>query len=298
MIEAGPGAALSVDVEEYFHAWALSSAIPPEDWASSPSRVELAMRRVLDLFAEAQVKATCFVLGWVAERSPELVSAIVDAGHELASHGYAHRKVSEQSPAAFAEDVYRARAILEDLGGVAVRGYRAPSFSIGANEWWAFDRLAEAGYRYSSSLNPIRHDHYGLPAAPRHPFRPTDADLIEVPVATLAIGWRIPCGGGGYFRLLPYAFSRACLRHVGRRDRLPITFYFHPWEIDAGQPRIAGLAPRARFRHYVNLTRMEGKLERLVRDFAWGSVESLIARYQGPLPYWRPTPAANGAAVR
>jgi polysaccharide deacetylase family protein (PEP-CTERM system associated) len=291
----GPRVALSVDVEEYFHAWALSSVIAPADWPSCPSRVEFAMRRVLDLLAATQVTATCFVLGWVAERCPDLVRAIVADGHELASHGYAHLKVGEQSPAAFTEDVHRARAILEDLGGVAVHGYRAPSFSIGAQEWWAFDRLAEAGYRYSSSLNPIHHDHYGLPEAPRHPFRPTDADLVEVPVATLAMGWRIPCGGGGYFRLLPYAFSRACLTHISRRERLPVAFYFHPWEIDAEQPRVAGLSPRARFRHYVNLTRMEGKLARLVRDFAWVPVRALIAGYQEPLLRWEPGVALAGA---
>jgi polysaccharide deacetylase family protein (PEP-CTERM system associated) len=295
---ARPRGALSVDVEEYFHAWALSSAIAPKDWSSCPSRVELAMRRVLDLFAAAQVKTTCFVLGWVAERCPDLVRSIVAEGHELASHGYAHLKVGEQSPAAFAEDVYRTRAILEDLGGVAVHGYRAPSFSIRAQEWWAFDRLAEAGYSYSSSLNPIRHDHYGLPEAPRHPFRPTSGDLVEVPVATLAMRWRIPCGGGGYFRLFPYAFSHACLMHVMRRERLPVTFYFHPWEIDAEQPRVAGLPPSARFRHYVNLAQMERKLKRLIRDFAWGPVDALIAEYQGPLPRWTPTGISAGTADR
>ena len=161
--------ALSVDVEEYFHAWALSTVIQPDDWSGCPSRVEYAMHRVLDLFATTGVTATCFVLGWVAERRPALVRAIVEAGHELASHGYGHAKVSEQPRDAFRDDVHRARGVLEDIGGVPVSGYRAPSFSIGAEQWWAFSILAEAGYRYSSSLNPIHHDHYGMPDAPRHP---------------------------------------------------------------------------------------------------------------------------------
>ena len=293
-MSGGPRGALSVDVEEYFHAWALSTVIQPDDWSGCPSRVEYAMHRVLDLFATAGVTATCFVLGWVAERRPALVRAIVQAGHELASHGYGHAKVSEQPRDTFRDDVHRARGVLEDIGGVPVLGYRAPSFSIGAEQWWAFSILAEAGYRYSSSLNPIRHDHYGMPDAPRHPFRPTEADLIEVPVATVDIGWRIPCGGGGYFRLLPYAVSRRLLDHLIRGERVPATFYFHPWEIDPGQPRIDGLTPPARFRHYVNLGRMENKLARLIREFTWGSIDAMLDDYDGPLPRWAPVHSVHG----
>jgi polysaccharide deacetylase family protein (PEP-CTERM system associated) len=285
----GPISAMSVDVEDYVHAWALSPVIQPGDWERWPSRVELSTRRVLDLLAAAKVKATCFVLGWVASRHPTLVKAIVAAGHELASHGYGHEKVSTQSPAAFRADVTRARALLEDIGGVRVQGYRAPSFSIGSAQWWAFSVLAETGHSYSSSLHPIRHDHYGLPSAPRTPFRPTESPLVEVPVATVELGWRVSCAGGGYFRLLPYACSRRLLaRHV-RHERLPATFYFHPWEIDLEQPRVRSLPLRSRLRHYVNLGRMESKLERLLRDFAWGPISSTLELNSCHLPRWEPT---------
>lgn len=287
---------MSVDVEDYFHAWALSAAVPPGDWERWPSRVERSTHRVLDLLAAAGVTATCFVLGWVASRRPGLVRAIVAAGHELASHGHGHEKVSLQSPAAFRADVARARALLEDIGGVPVRGYRAPSFSIGAAQWWAFPVLAETGHRYSSSLHPIRHDHYGLPDAPRTPFRPTDGPFVEIPVATVELGRRVSCAGGGYFRLLPYACSRALLaRHV-RREGLPATFYFHPWEIDPGQPRVPKLPLRSRFRHYVNLGRMEGKLERLLGDFAWGPIAATLDPDPARLPHW--APSRRGAASR
>lgn len=289
-----PVSAMSVDIEDYYHAWALSPVIAPADWPRWPARVERSTRRVLDLFAAAGIRATCFVLGWVAEREPGLVRAIVAAGHELASHGYAHQKVSGQTPRAFRADVARARALLEDLGGVPVRGYRAPSFSIGPDQWWAFDVLAETGHDYSSSVYPISHDHYGVAGAPRTPFRPTDGRLIEIPIATLALGRRLPCGGGGYFRLLPYVWSRYLLgRHV-RREQLPATFYFHPWEIDSGQPRVAGLPARSRFRHYVNLDRMEGKLRRLLGDFAWAPIAQLLAPDPFTLPRWAPLSQAHG----
>lgn len=287
--------AMTIDVEDYYHAWALSAVIGPESWERWPARIDASTRRALELLAAAGVKATCFVLGWVAERQPGLVRAILADGHELASHGYAHQKVAAQGPAAFRADVDRARKLLEDLAGVAVRGYRAPSFSIGPRQWWAYPVLEETGHTYSSSLNPIRHDHYGLPTAPRAPFRPTEGSLAVIRVATVELGRRVPCGGGGYFRLLPYACSRRLLaRHI-EREGLPATFYFHPWEIDPGQPRVPGLPARARFRHYVNLERMEGKLRHLLGDFAWGPIAAMLPD-PAALPRWSP-PASTSRPV-
>jgi polysaccharide deacetylase family protein (PEP-CTERM system associated) len=277
---------MSVDVEDYVHAWALG--LDPAAWEAWPSRVEASTRRTLDLLATAGVRATCFVLGWVAERHPALVKAIVAGGHELASHGHGHAKVGTLGPEGFRADVARAKAVLEDAGGVAVRGYRAPSFSIGPREWWAFDVLEATGHAWSSSLHPIAHDHYGLPAAPRTPFRPTAGALVEIPVATVELGRRVSCAGGGWFRLLPYALTRRLLaRHV-RGEGLPATFYFHPWELDPGQPRVPGLPWRARFRHYVNQGAMEGKLARVMRDFAWAPIGAAIAPDPAALPVWRP----------
>jgi polysaccharide deacetylase family protein (PEP-CTERM system associated) len=279
---------MSVDVEDYLHAWALSPSIPRERWEAWPSRVAESTRRVLALLEAAGVEATFFVLGWVAQRHPDLVREIVARGHELASHGWHHHKVAELSQEAFRRDVQDTRRLLEDLGGVAVRGYRAPSFSIGPGEWWAFAVLEEAGYAYSSSLHPIPHDHYGLPTAPRFPFRPADGDLVELPVATLELGRRVSCAGGGHFRLLPYAWSRWCLARFRDRECRPATFYFHPWEIDAGQPRVPGLPWRSRLRHYVNLGSMEAKLRSLLRDFRWGRIDRAHDLVPGHYPRWQP----------
>lgn len=282
---------MSIDVEDYLHAWALSSAIPRECWDDWPSRVADSTQRVLDLLAAADIQATFFVLGWVARRHPELVQAIVKGGHELASHGHDHHKVGELSPEAFRRDVQDTKHLLQDLSGDEVVGYRAPSFSIGPAQWWAFDVLGEAGYRYSSSLHPIAHDHYGLPEAPRSPFRPIKGDLLEIPVATLDLGRRVTCAGGGHFRLLPYAWSRWCLARHARTDHRPATFYFHPWEIDPGQPRVAALPWRSRFRHYVNLERMEPKLRQLLRDFAWAPIDRAHDLSPERYPTWRPRAA-------
>jgi polysaccharide deacetylase family protein (PEP-CTERM system associated) len=288
--------AMSIDVEEYFQVWALSGVVAASAWERWPSRVETSTRRALDLFAAAEVKATFFVLGWVAERRPALVRAIVAAGHELASHGYGHAKVTSLDPAAFRADVARAKAILEDTSGVAVAGYRAPSFSIGPATWWAYDVLAETGHRYSSSLHPIRHDHYGLPDAPRRPFRPTAGELIEIPVATVDLGVRVSCAGGGHFRLLPYPWARWCLDRLGRREGVAGVFYFHPWEIDPDQPRVAGLPWRSRLRHYVNLGVMEAKLRRLLRDFDWDRLDAVVALEPSTLPFWSPDATTARAA--
>lgn len=271
--------AMTVDVEDYFQVWAFSSQVAPGNWDCWPTRVERNTDLVLETFAEAGTRATFFTLGWVAERFPTLVRRIVDAGHELASHGMAHVRVSEQTPEQFAADAGRAKVLLEDTGGCPVRGFRAASFSISASTPWAFDVLADAGYLYSSSIHPIRHDHYSMPHAPRFAHRPAGSSggVIEVPVTTLSLGQRrIPCGGGGYFRLLPYAFSRWALSRVLATGRQPCVFYFHPWEFDPEQPRIPGASTRARFRHYTNLGRMRGKVRRVLGDFAWDRMDVAI----------------------
>jgi polysaccharide deacetylase family protein (PEP-CTERM system associated) len=269
--------AMTVDVEDYFQVQAFTGVISRARWDTIPTRVEANMDRVLALFDQAGIRATFFTLGWVAERYPAIVRRIVAGGHELASHGYGHERVDRQDPETFRADVVKARAILEDLGGVPVVGYRAPTFSINRSNTWAFDVLAEAGYRYSSSVFPIRHDLYGVPDAPRHPHRAGGHGLWEIPMTTLRLGGRnLPCAGGGYFRLVPYAVYRQALRHVHRAERRSAIFYFHPWEIDPAQPRVAGARPLARFRHTVNLSAMFGRLEALLRDFAWDRVDRVF----------------------
>jgi len=270
--------AMSIDVEDYFQVSAFAPHIRREDWDTLPCRVERNVDAILGLLDEADAKATFFTLGWIAERYPQLVRRIVDNGHELASHGYGHQRASDLTPAEFRDDIVRAKRILEDLGGVAVRGYRAPSFSINQANWWAVEELGNAGYVYSSSIYPVRHDHYGMPDAPRFPHRPNGADgILELPPTTLPLlGRNLPAAGGGWFRLLPYAMSRWMLRRVNRQDRAPCMFYFHPWELDPGQPRQAGLSARTRFRHYVNLQRMPDRLRRLLNDFEWDRVDRVF----------------------
>jgi len=266
--------AMSVDVEDYYQVWALSSVVQRSEWPSFERRVQANTSRILDLFAERRTKATFFTLGCVAREHPDLVRRIVAEGHELASHGFWHHKVHELSRQEFLEDVRSTRLLLEEIGGVPVRGYRAPSFSISDRTPWAYDVLAEAGYSYSSSLHPIVHDHYGRPDAPRFPYDEANG-IREIPVATVEWhGRRITCAGGGFFRLLPYAtWFRPLLRRLNLNERQPATFYFHPWEIDAGQPRVEGLPIRSRLRHYTNLGRMEGKLRRLLADFRWDRMD-------------------------
>lgn len=268
--------AMSVDVEDYFHVSGFSAVIDRNDWERLPRRVEVNCDRILQLFDGYGVRATFFVLAWVAERHPGLVRRIVDGGHELASHGCAHVRVDRQTPQAFLSDAANSKKLLEDVSGAAVKGFRAPSFSIGKTNLWAFDVIAEAGYRYSSSINPIRHDHYGLPDAPRFPFYPTtDNRLVEIPITTATMfGRRLPCGGGGFFRLMPYAAFARALQRVHRYDREPAIFYFHPWEIDAEQPRIKKAPWAKRARHYVNISRMESKLHRLLTDFSWDRIDT------------------------
>ncbi len=270
--------AMTVDVEDYFQVSAFEGHIRRDEWERLPCRVEANVDRILALFVDCDIQATFFTLGWIAERYPQLVRRILGAGHELASHGYAHVRVTQLDEAAFRGDVARTKGLLEDIGGMPVQGYRAPSYSIGATNLWALRVLEETGHRYSSSIYPIRHDLYGMPQAPRFAFRPAGCEhLLEVPVTTVAVaGRKLPCGGGGYFRLFPYVFSRWALRRVNRRDCRSAVFYFHPWEIDPDQPVQRGVGIKTRVRHYLNLRRMEGRLRRLARDFRWSRMDRLF----------------------
>lgn len=277
---ASPVNAMTVDVEDYFQVSAFEPYIAREAWDRLPCRVERNTDRILELFAEHGIHATFFTLGWLAERYPGLVKRIVDAGHELACHGYSHVRVTEQTPAEFREDVRLSKQILEDISGGPVLGYRAASYSIGAKNLWALDILDELGFRYSSSIYPVKHDLYGMPEAPRFGFRPVgDRELLEVPVTTVRWGERnYPCGGGGYFRLLPYGLSRWAMRRVNQKDEQPCVFYFHPWEIDPEQPRQKNINMKTRFRHYLNLPRMEGRLVRLLHDFQWDTMANVFLK--------------------
>lgn len=268
--------ALTIDVEDYFQVSAFAPHIARSEWNTRECRIERNIDGILEMLARHETKATFFTLGWIAERYPQLVRQIVREGHELASHGYGHERATDQTEEAFFADIQLAKILLEDLADSAVNGYRAPSFSIGTGNLWAFDCLARAGYRYSSSIYPIRHDHYGMPDSPRFAYE-VRPGLMEIPITTLRVLSRnFPSSGGGYFRLLPYALSRWMLGRVNGHDREPGIFYFHPWEIDTGQPRIAGISRKTRFRHYVNIDRMEGRLNQLLRDFKWGRMDQVF----------------------
>ena len=276
--------AMTIDVEDYFQVSAFAPHIARADWDAHECRVERNIDAILEMLDQHQTKATFFTLGWVAERYPQLVRQIVAQGHELASHGYGHQRASDQSPDAFFEDVHRAKNMLEDLSGQAVVGYRAPSFSIGKSNLWAYDTLLEAGYRYSSSVYPIAHDHYGMPDSPRFTYE-VRSGLIEIPITTVRLFERnFPSSGGGYFRLLPYPVSRWLIRRVNNHDQQAGIFYFHPWEIDPGQPRIAGVGAKTRFRHYVNIAHTQARLKRLLTDFSWGRVDELFLHNSAAVP--------------
>lgn len=270
--------AMTIDVEDYFQVSTFDGHIARADWDNWPSRVERNVGRILELLDRHHVLATFFTLGWIAERHPALVRQVAAAGHEIASHGYGHQRATQLAPQAFAQDIVRSKRLLEDLCGRAVVGYRAPSFSIAAGNLWALESLHRAGYRYSSSIYPIRHDHYGMPDSPRFAWRPRGAGgVLELPISTVRLGGRQwPAGGGGYFRLLPYAASRWALRQVNFRDGQAGIFYVHPWELDPGQPRPIGLDARTRFRHYLNLHRTAARLERLLHDFRWGRIDDIF----------------------
>lgn len=271
---------LSVDVEDWFHVGAFEQVIERGDWSGLADRVDRNVREILDLFDEVDAKATFFTLGWVAQRHGALLREVVARGHEIASHGWDHRRVFTMDRKSFGEDIAKARRAIEDAAGVSPTGYRAPSFSMDRRTPWAFMELAEQGYAYSSSVAPVAHDHYGWADAPRFAFKPLPwASLIEIPVTTaMFAGRRLAAGGGGFFRVLPYGFSRWAIRQVNRLEERPAVFYFHPWEIDPGQPRVAGAPLKSRLRHYTNLGRMAPKLRQLVRDFAWGRMDLLAYR--------------------
>lgn len=268
--------AFTIDVEDYFQVSALAPHFPREEWENVPCRVERNIDRILEMLDAHGASGTFFTLGWIAERYPAMIRRIAEAGHEVASHGYNHERASAQTPARFLSDIKLARAVLEDVSASVITGYRAPSFSIGAGNLWAHDSILEAGYAYSSSIYPVKHDHYGMPDAPRFPYR-LENGLLEIPVTTnRMLGRNWPAGGGGYFRLLPYAVSRWQIARVNREDGRPAIFYFHPWEIDPEQPRVREASVKTRFRHYINLERTEARLNRLLRDFAWRRADEVF----------------------
>ena len=270
--------AMTIDVEDYFQVSAFAQHIRREDWPVLDCRVEKNIALILELLANSRVQATFFTLGWIARRYPAMVREIVAHGHELASHGEAHLRASDQSAAQFAQDVGSSKQLLEHISGKQVLGYRAPSFSIGASNLWALDTLQEAGYRYSSSIYPIRHDHYGMPEAPRFAFYPNGAQgLLELPISTFRLMQRnFPAGGGGFFRAFPYVLSRALLRRINSREGQAGIFYFHPWELDPAQPRQKKISLKTHVRHYLNLQRMENRVGALLNDFLWGRIDTIF----------------------
>ncbi|WP_264696360.1 XrtA system polysaccharide deacetylase [Candidatus Nitrosacidococcus sp. I8] len=269
---------MSVDVEDYFQVSAFERVISRDSWDTLTTRVEQNTDRILQIFSDHRICATFFMLGWVAERYPNLVRRIVESGHELASHGYNHTRVINQDPDSFKKDVSHTKKLLEDLSGIPVVGYRAASYSIGRNNLWAHEILADTGYRYSSSIYPVHHDLYGMPEAPRFAFQTPNALLLEIPISTISLfKQNFPCGGGGYFRLFPYHLSRWALRRVNQKDNQPCIFYFHPWEIDPEQPRQKNLKLKTRIRHYLNLERMEKRLVQLISDFHWDRIDRVFA---------------------
>ena len=270
--------ALTVDVEDYFHVSAFSESIKYSDWDKYPLRVEQNTQQLLDLFDQNEVAATFFVLGWVAERVPELVREIAARGHEVACHGYSHQLVYNQTPEVFRDETLRSKALLEDIIQSPVYGYRAASYSITERSRWALDILAEAGFVYDSSIFPVHHDRYGMPGSPEYPYQlksPAGYPLVEFPLSTASIlGYRLPVAGGGYFRLYPYAMTRLGLSQINRKDR-PFIFYLHPWEIDPGQPRVSARW-FSRFRHYNNLGKCESRLRSLMNDFHFGTALEVL----------------------
>lgn len=270
---------MSVDVEDYFQVSAFEKIISRKDWDNFPCRVSDNTHRVLDLFSRYDTKATFFTLAWVAERFPELIKRIVDEGHELASHGYDHRRITDLTPAQFREDLIKSTDILEQVGGVKLKGYRAPSYSIMEHNLWAHEILAECGFVYSSSVYPVKHDHYGIPDAPRFRYQTENRSLTEFPISTVRkFGKNIPGGGGGFFRLYPYLLSKWAIDTINEQDKEAAIFYFHPWEIDPRQPHQNNLSLKTEFRHYLNLGRMESRLCRLLQDFKWETMQEVYLK--------------------
>ncbi len=272
--------AMTVDVEDYYHVAAFNKAIDPNDWDKWPSRVEANTHRLLQLFSDADIKITFFILGWVAERHPELVKTIRAQGHEIASHGYSHQLIYRQTPAVFREETAKSKQILEDLGQAQVFGYRAASYSITRKSLWALDILAELGFTWDSSIFPTRHDNYGIPGSPEEPYRiktTHNKELIEFPLTTARVlGQSVPAAGGGYFRQYPYALSRWLFERASLHQTKPQIFYLHPWEIDPDQPRVPNAGWRSNFRHYTNLKRCLPRLERMISDFQFGTISESL----------------------
>ena len=269
--------AISVDVEDYFQVSAFEDSIDRGNWDSLEHRVSSNIEKILRIFSDSNVKATFFVLGWVAERYPAIVEQIIDDGHELASHGYGHRRVTDLSREEFIDDISIAKKILEDIGGQSIKGYRAPSYSISENNIWAFEALKDTGHEYSSSIYPIKHDHYGFPSAPRFAFKDKKTGLIEIPITTIKfLNKLFPAGGGGFFRFYPYSLSRWAINRVNHQDGRSAIFYFHPWEIDPGQPKQSNISLKTQFRHYLNLNKTESRLIRLLNDFKWGRMDDVF----------------------
>ena len=268
--------ALTCDVEDWFQVSAFEHLVPRETWHERDCRIPRNVDRVLELYQAVGVRGTFFTLGWVAEHYPEVVRRIAESGHEVASHGMQHRRVWNQSPDQFRADIARAKAVLEDVTGNRVRGYRAASWSLDHTTPWAHRIMAEVGYEYSSSVYPIVHDHYGLPHAPTAPFYVRSTGILEIPASTARLfGRNWPAAGGGYFRLLPYAVSRRLMRRIVKTTGLPAMFYFHPWELDPMQPRMPRIGAKTRFRHYLNLRRFESRLTRLLREMSWGRMDEI-----------------------
>lgn len=268
--------ALTIDVEDYFQVSAFASHIDKSSWDSLDCRIEKNIDKILLLLNNGNTKATFFTLGWIAERYPKMIRKILAEGHELASHGYGHERVSNLTREEFYQDVSRAKNLLEDIGGKVILGYRAPSFSIGNNNLWALEILEETKHIYSSSIYPVQHDHYGTPDAPRFIYK-SYGGLVEIPPTTFRLFERnIPASGGGYFRLYPYFLSKWMINQVNKKDNSPAVFYFHPWEIDADQPVVAGLSLLSKFRHYINLEKTEKKLEKLLKDFNWNRIDKIF----------------------
>ena len=269
--------AISVDVEDYFQVSAFEHSIDRSDWDTLEHRISDNINKILHLFSASNVTATFFVLGWVAERYPNIVEKIIDSGHELASHGYGHRRVTDLSQEEFIDDISSAKKILEDISGQKIKGYRAPSYSINQTNIWAYKALKDTGHEYSSSIYPIKHDHYGFPTAPRFTFRDSNSGIVEIPITTVKFLNRLfPAGGGGFFRFYPYWVSRWAINRVNKEDRESALFYFHPWEVDPKQPRQTGISVKSQFRHYLNLNKTEGRLLQLLTDFNWGRMDEVF----------------------
>ncbi len=273
--------AMTCDVEDYFQVSAFDGIVPRSRWTDVECRIPRNVDKALQLFSDKGINGTFFALGWVAEHYPQVIRRIVEEGHELASHGMCHRRVWSQKPEKFRDDASKARELLQDVGGVSVIGYRAASWSIDQRTPWAHDVLAEIGYKYSSSIYPVSHDHYGMPNAPRHPYPLAGKNMLEIPPSTARfLGRNIPVSGGGFFRLFPLILSKHFINSHQNNETFPYVFYFHPWELDPGQPRFRDAPFKARFRHYLNLEKFEARLSELLRNFKWGRMDEIY--FGGP----------------